>query len=118
MVTSPNHIAIPGARKAIRRAIGTPALSYLVGHSLSQHLAHDLAAHVGQAVIAAGVPVRQALVVEAEQVQHGGMEVVDVDALRDGPEAEVVCGAVDITALDAAAGQPDAEAPMIMIPPK
>ena len=35
--------------------------------------------HVGQAVVAAGVAIGEAFVVEAHQVQDCGVEVVDVD---------------------------------------
>lgn len=40
--------------------------------------------------------------IQAEQFQDGGVQVVDVDALFDGPEAELVRRADD---LDAAARQ-------------
>ena len=46
--------------------------------------------HVGQPELAALVLERQPLVVEAQQVQHGGVQVVDVDAVLDDVEAEVV----------------------------
>ena len=45
-----------------------------------QNAAHDLAADVGQAAVDAVVVERQPLVVDAEQVQHRGVEVVPVDA--------------------------------------
>src|SRR5262249_54870483 len=55
------------------------------------------------------------LVVEAEQVQEGGVQVVDVDLVRDGGEAELVGGAVDVAAFDAAAGQPHREAVVVVV---
>ncbi len=63
---------------------------------LSQDLTHDVAMHVGQAEIAAAVAIRQPLVVEAHEVQNGGVQVVDVDAVLDGCDAEFVGGAVDV----------------------
>ena len=39
----------------------------------------DLPVHVGQPVVAAAVAVGQPLVVDAQQVQDGGVQVVDVD---------------------------------------
>ena len=45
---------------------------------------------VGEAEVAALEAEGQLLVVEAEQVQDRGVEVVDVDAVFDGAEAEFV----------------------------
>ena len=71
--------------------------------------------HIGQAEIAAGVAVGQLLVVDAQQVQHGGVQVVNRDAVLDGLEAELVGGAVGQAAFDAAAGHPHGEAVGIVI---
>src|SRR5262249_47557575 len=49
-------------------------------------------------------------VVEAELVQHGGVDVGDVMAVCDRMEADLVGGAVGQAALNSAAGQPDREA--------
>src|SRR6516165_10125291 len=70
---------------------------------------------VGQAEIAPAVAESQPFMVETHQVQDGGMQVVVVDAVFDGAVAELVGGAVDMAALDAAAGQPHAEAQAVMI---
>ena len=70
---------------------------------------------VGQAEVAAGVAVGEGLVVEAEEVEDRGVEVVDVDLVLDGLEAELVGGAVDVAALDAAAGQPHGEAVVVVV---
>ena len=63
--------------------------------ALRQHLLHHPPVHVGQAEVAAGVAVGQLLVVEAEQVQDRGVQVVDVDLVLDRVVAVVVGGAVD-----------------------
>ena len=42
-----------------------------------------IAADVGQALIAALEEVRQLLVVEAEELENGRVQVVDVDAILD-----------------------------------
>jgi hypothetical protein len=68
-----------------------------------QHGARD----VGQAEVAAAATVGQRGVVDAEQVQDGGVQVVH--RLVDCREAEVVGGAVGDAALDAAAGEPHRE---------
>src|SRR5262249_50834025 len=57
-------------------------------------------------MMAAAVEIRQLFVIEAEQVQDGCVQVVDVDLVLDGGVAELVGGAVYLPALDAAAGQP------------
>ena len=49
---------------------------------------------IGQAEIAAGVAVGQPFVVEAQQVQHRRVQVVDVDLVLGGVVAVVVGGAV------------------------
>src|SRR5206468_3210229 len=52
------------------------------------------AAHIGEAEVAAGVAVSQLLVIEAEQVQQGRVQVVHVDLVLHGVVAELVGGAV------------------------
>ena len=59
-------------------------------HALRQQLLHHFAVHVGQAEVAALEAVGQPGVVEAQQVQDRGVQVVDVDAIFDGVEAELV----------------------------
>src|SRR4051794_12843188 len=76
---------------------------------------HDLAMDVGQAEVPAGVAVGEPLVVESEEVQDRGVEVVHADGILDGLEPEVVGGTVDRPALDPSAGHPDAEAVVVVI---
>ena len=57
----------------------------------------------------------QPLVVDAEQVQHRRVQVVDLDLVLDGVVAVLVGRAVDRAALDAAAGQPDGEAERVVV---
>ena len=56
------------------------------GRSGDDFLRH-LAVNIGQAVVAARVAVGQLFVVEPQQVQDGGVQVVDVDPLLDGVPA-------------------------------
>ena len=53
--------------------------------------------------------------IQAETMQDRGVQVVDVDAILDGVQADVVGRAVADAALDAAAGHPDREAVGIVI---
>lgn len=75
----------------------------------------NFAVDIGESEVASGVAVSEFFVVEAEEVQHGGVEVVDVDAIFDGLESEFVGGAVDVSAFDAAACEPCGEAVVIVI---
>src|SRR2546429_3806533 len=65
-----------------------------------------VAAHVGEALVAALKQKRQLPVVQAEQLQDRRVQVVDVDAVLDRPEAELVGGPKYPTPLDPAARQP------------
>ena len=70
---------------------------------LGNQLVDHVPRHVGQAERAALELERQLQVVEAEQVEDGGVEVVDVGAVVGGVEAERVGVAVDVAGLGAAA---------------
>ena len=54
----------------------------------SQQIVHDLAGDVGQAHVASAEAVGQALMVEAEQMQDGRVQIVDVNFVLDGVVAE------------------------------
>ena len=77
--------------------------------------ANDDNGDVGQAEVAALEAVGQLRVVEAEQVQHRGVQVVDVDLVLDDVEAELVGLAERDARLDAAAGQPHREGVGMMV---
>ena len=47
---------------------------------------------------------------QAQQVQHGGVEVVRADAAFHGFIADIIGRTVDVTAFDTAAGHPHREA--------
>ena len=55
-----------------------------------QNRADHFAAHVGQPEVAALEAVGQPRVVDAQQVQDRGVQVVDVDRVLDGGVAELV----------------------------
>ena len=96
----------PGSRSAPTRSASegrgqepNPSLALWVGVSrrqpevLRQNLLHHAPRHVGQAEVAAGVAERQLLVVQPQQVQDRGVEVVDVDGVLGDVDAVVVGGA-------------------------
>ena len=76
----------------------------------------DLAVDICQAEIAAGVAVRERFMVEAQEMQHGRVNVVYVNAIFDGLPPGFIGGTVNVAAPDSPACQPDAEAVMIVVP--
>ena len=70
---------------------------------------------VGEAEVAPTVSIGEFFVIEAQEMEHGGVEVVDVDFVFHGGEAEVVGRSVDVTALDTASGHPGGEAVVVVI---
>src|SRR5262245_31597551 len=101
------YICSVGIKKP-RRTMIAPSSRYKPAHvrdspsTLGQNRFNHPTPDVGQAVIAAGVTVREPFMVEAEQVQQGGVEVVNVNRVHHSAEAELVGGAVGRPALDAA----------------
>src|SRR5437763_690927 len=67
---------------------------------------HDATGYVGEAEVAALEAIGQLGVVEAQEVEEGRVQVVDVDLVLDRLEAEVVAGTQGDAGLDAAAGEP------------
>ena len=59
-------------------------------HSYARMPLTTLPAHVGQAEVAALEAEGEPLVVDAQQVEHRGVQVVDVDHVLDGVVAELV----------------------------
>jgi len=76
---------------------------------------NHMAVDVGEAHVAAGEAVGEAGMVEAEEVEHRGMEVVDFELVLDDFVAELVGLAVDGAAFDAAASQPEREAEWVVV---
>src|SRR5262245_26397398 len=81
---------------------------------LSEHFFDEVAVDVGEAEVAALETVGEALVVEAEKVENGGLQVVDVVLFVDDAEAELV-GFADDAGADAAAGDPHGESVDVMV---
>src|SRR5438105_935493 len=73
--------------------------------TLREDLPKDMAMHVGQPPVAAIVAEGEALVIDAEQVQHRRMQVV-AGQRRDGPPTPFVTLANADTAADTGAREP------------
>ena len=76
---------------------------------------NDRSGDVCEAEVAAAGAVGELGVVDTHEVEDGGVDIVDVDGLVDDLPAEVVGGAVGHAALDAAAGEPHAEAVGVVV---
>ena len=59
---------------------------------LQQDFVQQLSVHIGQSEIAALIAPGQLFVVQAQQVQHGGLQVVDVYGSFGDVHAEVIGG--------------------------
>ena len=82
---------------------------------LREEVFDDVAVDVGEAEVAAGVGVGEFFVIEAEEVEDGGVHVVHVDFVGDGVVAEVVGLAEGEAGFDAGAGEPLAEAAGVVV---
>src|SRR5436190_23395003 len=71
--------------------------------------------NVGEAHVAAAEADGQARVIDAEQMEQRGVQVMDFSFAVDGFVAEFVCLAVGESGADAAAGEPKSKSIGIMI---
>src|SRR4051812_5033814 len=85
--------------------------------SYHQLLNHMRVINIRQPFVAAVEVVGDSLVIQTYQMQDRGVEVGDHGAVFGGVVAELVGGAVGLAAADAAAGEPEAEALLVMVPP-
>src|SRR5262249_58512043 len=88
------------------------------GPSSGQQTCQHVAVHVGQPALDAVVVERQALVIDAEQVQDGGVKIVDIDRVLGGLPADVVGRSVSDAVFQPGACQPDAEGVGIVVAPR
>jgi hypothetical protein len=81
----------------------------------SQYLSYHVSVHIGQTALDAVVIERQSLVVEAEQVQDGRVEVVRGGDVLLGTKPKFVGRAVAATWFDSSPSQPTGETVRIVI---
>lgn len=84
---------------------------------LSQDLLNDVSVDVSEAHVSRGEAEGALGVVDAEEVEHGGVEIVDLDFVFYGLVAPVVGCSVANPRLDAAAGHPGGKAEGVVIAP-
>src|SRR5215467_6268316 len=82
---------------------------------LSEDLLRHYAGDVGQPEVAATEAVGQLLVIEAEQVENRGVEIVNVHPVLHRVIADIIGRSVNEARLDAAPGHPDRVAVRIVI---
>ena len=70
---------------------------------------------VGQPVIAAAESIRQTFMIQAQEIEHGGMQIVDLHLVFDRLVSVVVRRTVSHTTPDTPAREPEAEPKGIMI---
>ena len=70
---------------------------------------------IGQSVASPLKLEREAFVVDAEEVENGGVEIVDMDRVLDDVVAIVIGDAVADSGLDAGTGQKDGKALGVMV---
>src|SRR5439155_1273364 len=84
--------------------------------SSGQDRFNHFAVNIGEAAVAAVMAEGELFVIDAEQVQNGGMEVIAVGFSGLGSPRPFVALAVSRTAFDAGAGQPGNECAAVMVP--
>src|SRR5262245_53066377 len=77
-------------------------VSFASGQDSADHISVD----VGQTIVAAGMAEREPFVIQAEQMEDRGVEVMHVDPVFGNGNAILVRRPVDDPAFHSAAGQP------------
>src|SRR5947208_1361245 len=93
----------------------SPVYHASVRHLQSHNRPDNLSSEIGQPLVAAVVEVGEPLVVKAELVEDGRVDVSGVDRVLHGLVADLVGRAVDRAPLDPAAGHPYGEAVRIVV---
>ena len=85
---------------------------------LSEDIFYEVPVDVGEAALDAVVVEGEAFVVNAQQVEGGGVEVVGVSGVLGGFPAEFVGGPVADASLGSSARQPSGEGPCVVVAPE
>ena len=82
---------------------------------LTQDVLDDRSMDIGEAVITPTITVGECRVIETHEMQDRCMEIVHVDSIFHGRQAEFIRGTIAHTWLDTSAGHPDGKTVMIVI---
>ena len=94
---------------------GSVLSSLWMARGSGEEFGDHFAMHVGQAKVAALETVGQLRVIEPEQVEDRRVEIMDMDGVRAGVEAEVIGFAEGQAGFYAASGQPHGEGVRVMV---
>src|SRR5215472_11793868 len=83
---------------------------------LRNDLVNHVSGNIGQPKVTTAVTIRQFCMVDSQQIQNSGMDIVHVDGLLDGFPPEIVGRSKRHPALDSASSQPHCESMGIVIP--
>jgi hypothetical protein len=113
----PNNLRIAAAEAANQPL---PALLFRFRHAISQRpsgqdFTDDLAMHISQAEVATGMTESQPLMVESQDMKNGRLQIVDMNAVVDRVEADIIGGTQCNAGFDAAPGHPHAECLRMMV---
>src|SRR5439155_15654579 len=89
-------------------------LEDMIPGSSREESLHHFTGHVGETKIAATVPVGEALVVEAHEVEDGGVEIMHMDVVPCHAHAVLVGFTINDARSHARASQPGTECPTVM----
>ena len=83
--------------------------------TLCENLINHIAVDICQSEITASVAMREPLVVKSHEMQHGGVQIVEMDFALDGAVPKVVRCTVGESRLDTATGHPSTETLLLML---
>jgi hypothetical protein len=95
-------------------SLGLPA--HFIRQS-SEYVLHHVPMHIREPEVSALEAVRELCMIDAQQVEHRGVEIVNVDRALRGVVAKLIGGAVRDPSLDAAARHPHSKAFDVMVAP-
>lgn len=80
-----------------------------------QDLVQHVTVHVSQAAIDTVVAHAESRMIDAQQVQHGGMEIVTIRFIFGGLVGEIIARSERAASLDACPGEPGYERPSVVV---
>ena len=69
-----------------------------------ENVTDNFAADIRQSEIATGIAVSEFLMIKAQEVQHRGMEIMDVNRVFNGSKSELIGRTINMAALNATSG--------------
>ena len=76
---------------------------------------NDLAVNIRQSVIKTAVGKDQAFMIKAQEMQNGGMQIMNVNGVFVNHETEIISGTIGEAGFETAARHPNSECFLVMI---